>query len=81
MVTIVSAKTQFGDHEDSNFSEGLRRSQKVSEEEQTALQKGVTPKNGEGAELGKLKQMLKGKKEFLKYFLAMCFARRRYCIS
>lgn len=79
MTTIVSAKTQFGDHED-NFSEGLRRSQRVMKE-QTALQKDVTPKNGEKAELGKLEKMLKGRNGILKYFLTICFSRRRYCIS
>ena len=80
MTTIVSAKTQFGHHED-NFSEGLRRSheQRVMKE-QTALQKGVAPKNGEKAELGKLEKMLKGRNRFLKYFLTVCFDRRRYCI-
>lgn len=77
MMTIVSEKTQFGHHED-NFSEGLRRSheQRVMKE-QTALQKGVTPKNGEKAELGKLEKMLKRRDRFLKYFFNHMFCQKK----
>lgn len=56
MKTTVSVKTQFGDHEDSNFSEGLRRSQKVNDEGANCSSKGCGTKEWEVAELRKLEK-------------------------
>lgn len=78
MVTIVSVKNQFGDHEDRNFSEGLRRSQKASGEGANRSSKGCDTKEwGEGRVKKTEKKMLKGKKRFLKYYLTMCFCQKK----
>lgn len=78
MVTIVSVKNQFGDHEDRNFNEGLRRSQKASGEGANRSSKGCDTKEwGEGRVKKTEKKNVKREKKIFEILFNHVFCQKK----